>query len=127
MGDIVLAPWAEQYELACQMAELCPLSTLHREDGSAEAEIEIAYRMAELHMQAVPSLACIHSFVIQVALNLWGRITPYANLKRLEAFLQERGFVFYEGRIYPSLPSWIEQSEDLKAAIAVAWAERSVE
>jgi hypothetical protein len=93
--------WDASFGWAVKRAGVVPISALH-DGGTADLEIEIAYRMAENYAVGPPSLALVHSYVIQVHLNLHSLLTPitaYANMARLKERLQEAGFVFDAGRI----------------------------
>lgn len=94
--------WDSAFFAAANAATLEPIHALRREgDGNAESELEIAYRMAEHYQGGAPTLACVHSFAIQVTLNLRGTITPYAHMEHLLKTLRAAGFRFGGGRIYP--------------------------
>jgi hypothetical protein len=93
--------WDDLFDQALLKTEANPIPALRGGDVQ-EKEIEIAYRMAAIYQDGPPTLAAIHSFVIQVNLNVGikGRpITRFSNLTRLQERLAEAGFRFEGGRV----------------------------
>lgn len=100
----------ELFYKAIALAEAEPIPPL-RNGNLNDLELEIAYRQAQVEFDDVPTLAMVHSSVIQMTLNLRKIITPYANMARLHKRLLDVGFLFKEGRVH--LPKSGKSSVDI--------------
>ena len=107
-------PWSETFAEAQEWAREHPIPACHVEGGGPRlAELEIAYYMATADAGGPPTLAGVHSFAVQVTLNVAREITPYANMARLQRWLQGAGFQFEGGKVLPPEQSGVfsEKSE----------------
>jgi hypothetical protein len=93
--------WTDIFDQAVLLAEQNPIRAL-RQGPIENTELELAYRMAQIWNDNTPRLATIHSFAIQISLNLAPKrpITPYSNMKHLQESLIAFGFRFEGGAVH---------------------------